>query len=298
VAARDRDHPREHGRYHVLLLATGALGLLAVGALVGGAVLLSGTVSTAATKQHFWITHRLLDLGLHFSVRESARDIETPQLDDPALVERGLGCYYQHCAQCHGAPGVAPGPAARGLLPVPGNLAQTALEWPPAWLYYVTRKGVRMTGMPAWEYRLAEPDLWATVAFLQELPSLQPAEYAARAARAPACAQRQDLPRTADEPGPTLLRQYACHACHVIEGVVGPDSHSGPPLRDWPRRAYIAGVLPNTPANLERWIREPQAVSPGTTMPDLDVPAEHARAMARYLFRQAPAAVAAPKGET
>jgi mono/diheme cytochrome c family protein len=298
VAARDRDHPREHGRYHVLLLATGALGLLAVGALVGGAVLLSGTVSTAATKQHFWITHRLLDLGLHFSVRESARDIETPQLDDPALVERGLGCYYQHCAQCHGAPGVAPGPAARGLLPVPGNLAQTALEWPPAWLYYVTRKGVRMTGMPAWEYRLAEPDLWATVAFLQELPSLQPAEYAARAARAPACAQRQDLPRTADEPGPTLLRQYACHACHVIEGVVGPDSHSGPPLRDWPRRAYIAGVLPNTPANLERWIREPKAVSPGTTMPDLDVPAEHARAMARYLFRQAPPVIAAPKGET
>jgi mono/diheme cytochrome c family protein len=298
VAARDRDHPREHGRYHVLLLATGALGLLVVGALVGGAVLLSGTVSTAATKQHFWITHRLLDLGLHFSVRESARDIETPQLDDPALVERGLGCYYQHCAQCHGAPGVAPGPAARGLLPVPGNLAQTALEWPPAWLYYVTRKGVRMTGMPAWEYRLAEPDLWATVAFLQELPSLQPAEYAARAARAPACAQRQDLPRTADEPGPTLLRQYACHACHVIEGVVGPDSHSGPPLRDWPRRAYIAGVLPNTPANLERWIREPKAVSPGTTMPDLDVPAEHARAMARYLFRQAPPVIAAPKGET
>jgi mono/diheme cytochrome c family protein len=288
VAPRDSDQPREHGRYHALLLATGALGLLVVGALVGGAVLLSGTVSTAATKQHFWITHRLLDVGLHFSVRESASDIQAPRLDDAALVERGLGCYDQHCAQCHGAPGVAPGPAARGLLPVPGNLAQTAREWPPAWLYYVTRKGVRMTGMPAWEYRLAERDLWATVAFLQELPALQPAEYAARAARAPACAHRQDLPRTEDEQGPTLLRQYACHACHVIEGVVGPDSHSGPPLRDWPRRAYIAGVLPNTPANLERWIREPQAVSPGTTMPDLDVPPEHARAMARYLFRQAP----------
>ena len=298
MATRDPDHPREHGKYHALLLAAGALGLLVVGALVGGAVLLSGTVSTAATKQHFWITHRLLDVGLHFSVRESARDIEVPRLDDAALVERGLGCYDQHCAQCHGAPGVAPGPAARGLLPVPGNLAQTAREWPPAWLYYVTRKGVRMTGMPAWEYRLAEPDLWATVAFLQALPSLQPAEYAARAARAPACAHRQDLPRTDDEPGPTLLRQYACHACHVIEGVVGPDSHAGPPLRDWPRRAYIAGVLPNTPANLERWIREPHSVSPGTTMPDLDVPAEHARAMARYLFRQAPAANAPSKGST
>ena len=298
MAVRNPEHPRNHGKYHVLLLAAGALGLLVVGALVGGAVLLSGTVSTAATKQHFRITHRLLDVGMHFSVRESARDIDAPPLDDAALVQRGLGCYDQHCAQCHGAPGIAPGPAALGLLPVPSNLAQTAREWPPEWLYYVTRKGVRMTGMPAWEYRLAETDLWATVAFLQQLPSLQPAEYAERAARAPVCAQRQDLPETEDELGPTLLRQYACHACHVIEGVVGPDSHFGPPLRDWPRRAYIAGVLPNTPANLERWIREPQAVSPGTTMPDLDVPAEHARAMARYLFLQAPPSTGAPEGST
>ena len=286
-------HPREHGKYHALLLVAGALGLLVVGALVGGAVLLSGTVSTAATKQHFLVTHRLLDVGMHFSVRQSASDIEAPPLDDPALIERGLGCYDRHCAQCHGAPGVAPGPAARGMLPVPSNLAQSAREWPPAWVYYVTRKGVRMTGMPAWEYRLSEADLWATVAFVQTMSSVAPAAYATRAARAPACAQRQDLPSTDDEPGPTLLRQYACHSCHVIEGVVGPDSQFGPPLRDWPRRAYIAGGLPNTPANLERWIRDPQAVVPGSTMPDLDVPPEHARAMAQYLFRQAP--MAAPE---
>jgi mono/diheme cytochrome c family protein len=298
VARNDDARRREHGKFHALLVAAGAIGLVIVGALVGGVVLLSGTVSTAATKQHFLVTHRLLDAGLHFSVRESADDIEAPPLDDPALVGRGLACYAQHCAQCHGAPGVAPGAAALGMLPIPTSLAHAAREWRAEWLYYVTRKGVRMTGMPAWEYRLADADLWATVAFLKVLPTLSPADYAARSAGAAGCNQRETLPSSSAEAvGPTLLRQYACHSCHVIEGVVGPETYAGPPLRDWARRAFIAGVLPNTRENLERWIRDPQQVSPGTLMPDLDVPAEHARAMARYLFSHAPP-VDAPKGPT
>jgi mono/diheme cytochrome c family protein len=296
--ARKDARRREHGKYHALLVASGAIGLVIVGALVGAVVLLSGTVSTAATKQHFLVTHRLLDAGLHFSVRQSAEDIDAPPLDDPALVDRGFACYDQHCAQCHGAPGVAPGAAALGMLPIPTSLAHSAREWRPEWLYYVTRKGVRMTGMPAWEYRLSDADLWATVAFLKVLPRLSPADYAARSEGGARCAQRGTLPSSSAEAvGPTLLRQYACHACHVIEGVVGPETYAGPPLRDWARRAYIAGVLPNTRENLERWIRDPQQVSPGTLMPDLDVPAEHARAMARYLFSHAPP-VDAPKGPT
>jgi len=31
----------------------------------------------------------------------------------------------------------------------------------------------------------------------------------------------------------------------------------------------IAGVLENTPENLARWLRDPDSVKPGTTMPNL-----------------------------
>lgn len=285
-----RNRHRHHPKLHAVLVAAGAAGLLLAGVVVGGLVLLSGTVDTAATRQHFRVTHRLLDAGLHFSVREAADDIVAPPLGDPALVARGLDCYRQHCAQCHGAPGVAPGPAARGMLPIPSNLAQSARDWPAEWLYYVTRKGVRMTGMPAWEYRLSDQSLWATVAFLKALPSFSPAEYAARAVATSTarCEARTDLPMSGDDAGPILLRQYACNSCHVIEGVVGPRTFVGPPLRDWPRRGYIAGVVPNTRENLVRFIEDPQAVSPRTLMPDLDVPPAHARAMAAFLYSQAP----------
>jgi mono/diheme cytochrome c family protein len=174
------------------------------------------------------------------------------------------------------------------MLPIPASLVHTAREWPPEYLYHVTSKGVRMTGMPAWEVRLSERSLWATVAFLQTLPELDPPTYGQRVAALQAgCEPRSDLPALPREDlGEILLRQYGCHACHVIDGVVGPPSFTGPPLRDWPRRGYIAGVLPNTPHNLVAFIQDPRRISPSTLMPDLEVPARHAEAMAAFLFAQ------------
>jgi mono/diheme cytochrome c family protein len=270
------------------MLLLGAAGLLMLGALVAVAVLLSGVMSTAATKQHLKITHRILDAGLTYSVRANSDDIALPALDDPAMIAQGLACFQRHCADCHGAPGIAPGAAALGMMPVPTNLAGVAAAQTPQWLYYVTSKGVRMTGMPAWEFRLDDRALWATVAFLKTLPALTVEEYGMRAKSATplACEGRRDdhPPPIAD--GAVVMRQYACHACHVIQGVVGPDIHVGPKLERWPTRASIAGGLPNTPANLVRFIRAPQSHVAGSLMPDLGVTEADARVMADFLFAQ------------
>jgi mono/diheme cytochrome c family protein len=276
---------REHHRRHVFFLFLGAAGLIVVGALVGAAVLLSGALTTDATKQHFRLTHRVLDLGLEYSVRAAADEVVPPALDQPGMQARGAVCYREHCVTCHGAPGVAPGSFALGMLPVPTNLTHAADTQSPQWLYHVTRKGVRMTGMPAWEYRLSDRSLWSVVAFLKMLPGMDERGYQTflDAAGSAGCEARTSLPvRT--EGADVLLRQYACHSCHRIEGVVGPLVDIGPPLYDWAQRAYIAGVLPNTKVNLARWIEDPRAVSPQTLMPDLGVAPEHARAMAEFLF--------------
>jgi mono/diheme cytochrome c family protein len=271
---------------HILAMLLGAVALIVLGALVGTVVLLSGILSTAATKQHFAVTHRILDLGLQESVGAAANDIHAPPLDSPGMVARGAVCYQQHCAYCHGAPGVAPAPAALGMLPVPTNLTHAVKNHSPEWLYYVTRSGVRMTGMPAWEYRLSDESLWSTIAFVVTLPRLNATTYqtAVNTGGMTECEPRRDPPPPAQ--AAVLLRQYACHSCHRIEGVIGPRVDTGPPLIDWRRRAYIAGVLPNTRDNLVRWIVDPTSVSPATLMPDLGVPPEHALVMATFLLSQ------------
>lgn len=273
-------------RHKLLFISLGALALVLVGAIAGAVILLSGAYSTAATKQHFAITYRILELGLRYSVSSAADQIVVPDLKRNASIEVGLACYRQHCLQCHGAPGVARNPLGRGQLPLPSSLSQSAREWPEAHLFHVTQKGVRMSGMPAWEYRISEQGLWSTVAFLKAMPFMTAAEYqrwtaasSDRECPAPIHSQPYSAERTR-----IMLRQYACDACHQIRGVVGPDTNVGPSLEHWPRRKYIAGVLPNTPENLVRWIVDPQGVSPHTLMPDLDVIEPHAWDMARYLL--------------
>jgi cytochrome c2 len=84
--------------------------------------------------------------------------------------------------------------------------------------------------------------------------------------------------------GPERIAQYGCPACHTIPGVKDAQGNVGPPLTRIGERTYIAGMLRNTPANLVRWIREPQAVIPGNAMPNMGVTEADARDIAAYLY--------------
>lgn len=67
--------------------------------------------------------------------------------------------------------------------------------------------------------------------------------------------------------GQEIFLRSTCIACHAIEGTPA-QGQIGPNLTNLGERwAVGAGVLDNTPANLARWIRNPQAVKPGALMP-------------------------------
>lgn len=257
--------------------------LLALLIAAAGAVFYGGIYDISATSQHFATTYWVLDTAMRRSVRSRAAAIAVPDLRQPGQVERGLGLFRQHCVQCHGAPGVAPEPFALGMAPAPANLAHTAREWPPTELYWVVKEGIKMTGMPAWKYRMADEDIWAVVAFLQELPRLSPEQYRARKSVAEGASQ-PPVSRDPDvQRGRKAIHQYACVTCHAIPGIAGANAPVGPPLAAIATRGFIAGVLPNTPENLVRWLRHPQAVNPRSAMPDLGVTERDARDIAAYL---------------
>lgn len=86
------------------------------------------------------------------------------------------------------------------------------------------------------------------------------------------------------EAGADLIRDYGCPACHAIPGITAADGIVGPTLEGFGSRVYIAGVHPNTPDNLVRWIMDPPAMVPATAMPDMNVPEDEARHIAAYLY--------------
>lgn len=99
-----------------------------------------------------------------------------------------------------------------------------------------------------------------------------------------ACERELGVARDAER-GKLLLRQYGCGACHSIPGVAAAKGNVGPPLEGIARRTYLAGQLPNTPENMARWIRTPQAIDPRTAMPDMQVSEAQAQDMVAYLSR-------------
>jgi mono/diheme cytochrome c family protein len=286
--------PRRDGHAHcratvmrTRLLAT-VLGLAAFATLAAAGVVALGLYDVAATTPHTQAMHALLETTMQRSVRRHARRVDVPQLDAPASAARGAGCFRDHCIACHGGPGVAPQPLALAMQPLPGPLAEAARRWDAAELYWITRHGIKMSGMPAWEHRLADADLWATVAFVQQLADLTPAQFAERLAAVPAglrCERGEPLvlrPPDAQR-GRRALAQYGCRGCHVIDGVVGSQVHVGPPLSRYARRERLPGGLPATPENLVRWLRDPASLAPQTAMPALGVGEQDARDIAAYL---------------
>jgi cytochrome c len=84
--------------------------------------------------------------------------------------------------------------------------------------------------------------------------------------------------------GRQSLAGFGCGSCHTIDGVTGAHGRVGPPLTGVASRSIIAGELANTPENMVRWIRDPQAVEPNTAMPNLGVSEQTARDMVAYLY--------------
>ena len=264
----------------------------------------SGLYDISANVQHTQPVYTLLETTMHRSVQRRAAPIAVPPLEVAATVERGAACYVEKCVQCHGGPGVAQGEIGRSMQPLPGPLVDASARWRPQELYWITRNGIKMSGMPAWQYRMTDADLWAVVAFMQRLPSLTAPEFRVLAAapRAAQCVAAQaPQPTAAPSPaasaagarpaarsaaverGRTALTQFACSACHAIPGVTGSDVHVGPPLAGMARRGLIAGAVPNTTDQMVRWIVDPQSIDPQTTMPNLAVSERDARDIAAYL---------------
>jgi cytochrome c2 len=105
-----------------------------------------------------------------------------------------------------------------------------------------------------------------------------------------ACQSRQERP----EPmkplgdaahGKVLVVDYGCNVCHIIPGIPGPQGSLGPSLEGVGARPTISyGKVANTPANLAKYLANPQSLNPQSTMPALGLQGNDAGDIAAYLY--------------
>jgi cytochrome c oxidase subunit II len=85
------------------------------------------------------------------------------------------------------------------------------------------------------------------------------------------------------EAGRHVFESTACVNCHAVAGTMA-DGRFGPDLTHLMSRDTIAaGAAANTPENLKLWIRNPDAIKPGSLMPAMNLNDHDFDLMVAYL---------------
>ncbi|HEY2024718.1 cytochrome c oxidase subunit II [Paraburkholderia sp.] len=112
------------------------------------------------------------------------------------------------------------------------------------------------------------------------------AQQAAPAATGALDGQSAQSAQSADalaQHGMQIFQQASCANCHTVRGTSAQGT-LGPDLTHLMSRQTIAsGALPNTQQNLAAWIRDPEALKPGTTMPVVPLSASDRQAVVAWL---------------
>jgi len=104
---------------------------------------------------------------------------------------------------------------------------------------------------------------------------------------------QQAPPVTADNGtaanGAKIFANAPCAICHTVKGLSGlspqyTGNFKGPDLTHFGSRTTLAGsILDNTPANLAKWIQNPDAIKPGANMPTLGLQGQDLNDLVAYL---------------
>jgi cytochrome c oxidase subunit 2 len=83
--------------------------------------------------------------------------------------------------------------------------------------------------------------------------------------------------------GKRVFETTACLNCHAVAGTAA-NGRFGPDLTHlMSRDTLAAGAVKNTAENLKLWVKEPNALKPGSLMPPMHLPEEELDALVRYL---------------
>jgi cytochrome c oxidase subunit 2 len=95
--------------------------------------------------------------------------------------------------------------------------------------------------------------------------------------------EQQQLSQTSESAGKRVFESTACVNCHTISGTPA-KGRFGPDLSHLMSRDTIAaGAANNTPDMLSLWIRNPDAIKPGSKMPAMGLSDQDASAVTAYL---------------
>ncbi|HMN25945.1 MAG TPA: cytochrome c [Ignavibacteriaceae bacterium] len=140
-------------------------------------IVYSGWYNVSAMNEESGIMKWVLNTTRQNSIEARLDNISVPDLNNPEMINEGFEHYNEMCVSCHGAPGKEQTELSKGLNPSAPYLVKFANKIDPRKLFWVTKNGINMTGMPAWGKTHSDEKIWAIVAFMKKFPNISEEEY-------------------------------------------------------------------------------------------------------------------------
>jgi thiosulfate dehydrogenase len=120
----------------------------------------SAPVATSAPPMPF--ERMLASRALHARLDKEMPKAAPPVSAEEAAYMAGAQVYKDHCAVCHGLPGLEQTAIAKGMFPKPPKLVEGkgVTDDAAGETYWKVSGGIRMTGMPGFEKSLTTTQMW------------------------------------------------------------------------------------------------------------------------------------------
>lgn len=137
----------------------------------------SGWHDVSAMNEESGMMKWVFNTTKNHSIESRLGDISVPDLNDSVMIREGFEHYNEMCVGCHGSPGTGMSEFSKSLNPQAPYLVETVKGSDAKELFWITKNGIRMTGMPAWGKTHSDEKIWAIVAFMRKLPTLTKEQY-------------------------------------------------------------------------------------------------------------------------
>jgi thiosulfate dehydrogenase len=145
--------------------------LLICAVVVGVAKL--GLYPVNADADPSWLERRLSHWAVDGYVPSQAKMLsENPLKPTESVLMEGMKAFKSNCAGCHGSPADKEGHFGKAFFPKAPQFGNEGLDDDPREIFWITKHGIRMTGMPAFGSMLKDDEMWKIVTFIGNVPKL------------------------------------------------------------------------------------------------------------------------------
>jgi mono/diheme cytochrome c family protein len=146
------------------------------------AILKLGVYPINADAEAFWLEKKVAKMAIHSHLNKQTKDLKNPFSATPEVLNEGMKSFKSNCAGCHGSPTHVDATFADSLFPKAPQFGHKGLNDSSAEIFWLTKHGIRMSGMPAFGSMLSDDEIWKLATFIgniEKLPEGVRAEWVA-----------------------------------------------------------------------------------------------------------------------